>query len=431
MIKQLCSVYPLAAVRAGDDDAVGDDRAGVLSEALRVVGLDRPPHFLAGSRVERDQGSVRPREEQLVAVERQRAGGAGPHILRQPRAVDPDHVARRRVDRLHHVPRVGQEHHAVVHQRRRLVVARPHRDRPRELQIGDVVARHLIERAVAVAVARPPPAQPVAGRRVGEHLVGHRGQLVRHLLVDEARHAPPHPLARLLRAARLGHVGGIADRHPRIHRQHAVARHRAVRLQQVRHQIHVGLIAERAGLPRGHRVPHVGEQVIGRLPHPTVQEVHTRQRRRVHHALQGRSVTLFALHAVDRPAAGRLVRGEGPLRHGGLRRRHGGARSTGEASRHDQPDGCRPEQRSREIPSLERAQCQRARSAPTRSAAADASFVRHDPLLLGAFTRVRTARGRQCRLHEPTLGRHSAGGNLFVGRSNVARRLAGVFREPR
>ena len=206
-----------------------------------------------------------------------------------------------------------EEHDAVVHQRRRLVVARPHRDRPFQLQVGDVVARHLIERAVAVAVAGPAPVQPVAGRRVGEHLVGHRTQLVRHHLVDEPRRPPPRPLARPGRAARLFHIRRIADRHPRIHRQGAVARHGAVRLQQVRHQIDVGLIADHTGLPRRHLVAQVGEHVVGGLPQPTVQEPDARQRRRVHHALQVHPVTLAALHPIDRPAVGRLVDGEGPV----------------------------------------------------------------------------------------------------------------------
>ena len=85
--KQLCSVYrsqPLVPVMT---TPVGNDRAGVLPEALRVVGLDRPPHFRARARVEGDDGGVGRGEEQLVAVERQRAGGAGPCVLRERRAV--------------------------------------------------------------------------------------------------------------------------------------------------------------------------------------------------------------------------------------------------------------------------------------------------------------------------------------------------------
>jgi len=221
-----------------------------------------------------------------------------------------------------------------MHQWRRLVVTRPDRDRPRERQIGDVVASHLIERAVAVAVARSPPAQPVPRWRVREHGVGHRGQLVRHFLVDEPRRSPPQPLARLRRAARLGDVRRVAEHHPRIRGQGALTRYGAVRLQQVSHQIHVGLIAERAGLPWRHLVAQVGQQLIGRLSRPTVQEIHAREGRRFH-PLQGRSVTLCALHAVDRPAAGRLVRGEDPVRRRGLRRRDDDTRCAGQSTHHD------------------------------------------------------------------------------------------------
>ena len=88
--------------------------------------------------------------------------------------------------------------------------------------------------SVTRRVAGPAPAQPVAGRRIREHLVGHRTELVRHHLVDEPRRPPPRPLARPRRAARLLHVRRIADRHPRVGHQGPLARHRAVGLQQVR-----------------------------------------------------------------------------------------------------------------------------------------------------------------------------------------------------
>ena len=344
----------LATVGAGDEDAVGDDRAAVPAEAQRVVGLDRLPHLLAGPRVERDEIHVGRGEEQLVAVERQRAGGAGPRVFRQPVAVDPDDVAGRRVERLNDVPRVGEEHDAVVHQRGRLVVPLPDRDRPGEVQLADVVARNLVESAVAVAVAGPAPAQPVAGRRVGEHLVGDRAQIVRHHQVDEPCRSPPRPFARPGRAARLLDVRRIADWHPRIHRQGPVAGYGAVRLEHVRHQAQVGPVAERAGLPRGHLVAQVGEQLVGRPPRPTVQEVDADEGRRVHHALQARPVTLLALHAVDRPAVGRLVPGEGPVRRRALRRRRlrrhaddtgNDTRPGGDAAHQEQSGGGRPHHR--------------------------------------------------------------------------------------
>ena len=355
----------LAAVGAGDDDAVGDDGAGVLAEALRVVALDRPPHLLAGARVEGDEDRVGPGEVELVAVEGEGAGGAGARVVGQPRAVHPDDVAGHRVDGPDDVPRTGEEHDAVVHERRRLVVAGPDRYRPRELQVADVVARDLVEGAVAVAVAGAPPAQPVARRRVGEEDVGDRGQLMRHRLVDEPRRPPPGPLAGLGGAARLGDVGRVADHHRLADGQGAVAGQGAVRLEHVGDEVDVGLVAERALGPGGHRVAQVLEQLVGGLPRPRVQELDAGQRGR-DHALEADAVALAALDAVGRPAARRLVRREGAVRARGLSRRDAGARPGGQTGRHDQP-GRHPDHGCREIRS------------PTRSADLNACSLRHDP----------------------------------------------------
>ena len=385
----------LAAVGAGDDDAVGDDGAGVLAEALRVVVLDRPPHLLARARVEGDEGRVGPREVELVAVEGEGAGGAGARVVGQPRAVHPDDVAGHRVDGPDDVPGAGEEHDAVVHDRRRLVVAGPDRDGPRELQVADVVARDLVEGAVAVAVAGAPPVQPVAGRGVGEHGVGHRGQLVRHGLVDEARHPPPRLLAGLGGALRLGDVRRVADHHRLADGQGALAGQGAVRLEHVGHEVDVGLIAERALGPGGHGVAQVLEQLVGGLPRPGVQELDAGQRRR-DHTLEADAVALAALDAVGGPAARRLIGGEGAVRVRGLRRRGGGARPGRQAGRHEQ-SGRRPEHGRREIRS------------PTRSAALDACSLRHDPQLLNDLG----PRRHIARPPVPTLYHQRRGGAMF------------------
>ena len=83
----------------------------------------------------------------------------------------PDEVARCRVDRLD-AGRAREIHDAVVHERRRLVGARHHRPRPRKLQLADVGARDLVERAVSPRVLRAPPVEPVCGIRIPQHLFG-------------------------------------------------------------------------------------------------------------------------------------------------------------------------------------------------------------------------------------------------------------------
>ena len=294
------------------------------------------------------------------------------------------------------LPGAGEEHHAVVHDRRGLVVAGPDRDGPRELQVADVVARDLVEGTVAVAVAGAPPAQPVAGRGVGEEGVGHRGQLVRHRLVDEPRHPPPRPLAGLGGALRLGDVRGVANHHRLADGQGALAGQGAVRLEHVGHEVDVGLVAERALGPRGHGVAQVLEQLVGGLPRPGVQELDAGQRRR-DHALEADAVALAALDAVGRPAARGLVGREGAVRARGLRRRDAGARPGGEARRHEQP-GRHPRNRPE------------SQSATTRSAESKASLFRHGPHSWPANRRLTAPLGATNPAGARALPRHTLSG---------------------
>ena len=112
----------------------------------------------------------------------------------------PDQVARPRVERLDDVRRVVEIHDAVVHERARFVaLAFVHRPDPRQLQLLDVVACDLGQRAVAPALVVAPRHQPVARIRIAQHLVGH-GNVVLHLARDgdaerARRRAPPRPPA--------------------------------------------------------------------------------------------------------------------------------------------------------------------------------------------------------------------------------------------
>jgi len=84
----------------------------------------------------------------------------------------PQQIARRRVQRLDPVAGIRQEHHAIVNQRSPLLRSFGHAARPNQLEIRDVAAVDLVERAVAPAIQRAPPHQPI--RRIGlrEHLAG-------------------------------------------------------------------------------------------------------------------------------------------------------------------------------------------------------------------------------------------------------------------
>ena len=100
-----------------------------------------------------------------------RFAGRGPARWGTPGGT-PEQVAAGGVERVHDVAGAGEEHHALVHDRGGLLRARLHRPRPGQLELPDVVAVDLIQRAVPPSVAGPPPVQPALGRRIGQQRVG-------------------------------------------------------------------------------------------------------------------------------------------------------------------------------------------------------------------------------------------------------------------
>ena len=159
-----------------------DHRAARGGVAFRPIGNRRLPHFLPSPRVERDEARIVGREQHLVLVDRDVAHRAHPDLRVRPDVVLPDQLAGARVERLQDVRGVDQIDDAVVHERHRFARAAAfvHRPHPHELQILDVVAGDLRQRAVAPALVVAPRHQPVAGIRIAQHLVGHR-YVVLHL----------------------------------------------------------------------------------------------------------------------------------------------------------------------------------------------------------------------------------------------------------
>ena len=173
----------LAARDARDHHALHDDGAARVAVAELVVGHLLLPHHLAGAGVERDElrlaragvdlvvvdGDVAPRQPRLPV-----GGEIGVGRHRPARAqVRPELVAGDRVER-HHAAAAGDVHDAVVDQRRHLVGAGQRLPRPDELQIRHVLAVDLVERAVALAIDRAAPVDPVARLGVEELGVGNR-----------------------------------------------------------------------------------------------------------------------------------------------------------------------------------------------------------------------------------------------------------------
>ena len=160
---------------AGDDLAVGDDRtrAGVGANA-RLEHL-RFPRQLAGPGIDRVDAVVGAGVDERVAPHRHVPVGAAVDAVGVLAAVLPLQITGPRVHRHDDVAGIRDVHRAVVDERRRLLraaaddAARPHHLEPRH-----VVAVDLVQRAVAPAVERAPPRQPVVGTRLPQHFVGHR-----------------------------------------------------------------------------------------------------------------------------------------------------------------------------------------------------------------------------------------------------------------
>ena len=123
-------------------------------------------------------------KEDLVVGDRNAADAAISRRLVRARARLPDQTARFAVERLDDVARRREIDDAVVHDRGRLVRTRiVHRPHPLQLQVLHVGGGDLIQRAVAVAVIVPPEDEPVARRRVLQHL-RRDGHVVLHLAGD-------------------------------------------------------------------------------------------------------------------------------------------------------------------------------------------------------------------------------------------------------
>ena len=116
-------------------------------------------------------------------------------VVRTRAAVLPEQVARDRVERLDDVARIRHVHDAVVNERRALLAPARQAPRPDHAQLAHVPAVDGVERAVAPAVERPAPHQPVGRVGVLEHRVRDGDEVAARLSLG-ARQAPPRLAAR-------------------------------------------------------------------------------------------------------------------------------------------------------------------------------------------------------------------------------------------
>ena len=196
-----------------------------VPQPRRVVAGAHLPALLAGLRVERHQGRVGRAPVDRVAVDRHAAVPVHRlrlvDVLRVAAGVDPGHVAGDDVERGHAAAAFRHVHQAVGHDRRRDPAAPvPHRVRPDELQVADVLPVDLVEGAEPGDVVGPPEAHPVAVLRGEQALLG--DGLPRRLVRLRECGAPPGaaqgrpgPPARIARRHTLASSSPFGDRTPR------------------------------------------------------------------------------------------------------------------------------------------------------------------------------------------------------------------------
>ena len=160
----------LAARNPGDDAVLDDERRRRLAVARPIVGHLLVPDDVPGPCVEGDQVGVEGAHVERLAQDGHAAvvaPAADAQVVGERVLVAPVGPAGGRVDRRHVARRLGDEHHAVDHERRRLgPVELADRVGPLQLQVRHRAAVDLVEAAEALAVERPRVHQPVV-RLVG------------------------------------------------------------------------------------------------------------------------------------------------------------------------------------------------------------------------------------------------------------------------
>ena len=164
---------------------------GGVDPVVQDLGL---PHETAGRRVEGEDVVVRARVDDQPVVDgdvavdlHQPAEEVLRRVVRPLPSVLPGEIAGGGIERLDDVARVRHVHHVVVDERRPLLQPRSERARPDHAQRPDVVAVDFVERAVAPAVQRPAPHQPVVRRRILQDRVGDRNEGVGRLRARRLR----------------------------------------------------------------------------------------------------------------------------------------------------------------------------------------------------------------------------------------------------
>ena len=166
--------------------AIDDERRQRHVVALLVVVDFRGPDLLAGLGVERHQHRLCRGEKDLVAIKTDAAIGRMQrnHVFGERALVTPQHFAGLGFEREQLVAGRRREHHAVVHDRRRLMAFDlSGGEAPDRLQAAHILRRDVRERAVTPTIVGAAEHQPVAVLRLFQPLGGDR-----RIFLQDVRH---------------------------------------------------------------------------------------------------------------------------------------------------------------------------------------------------------------------------------------------------
>ena len=301
-------LVPVAPAKSLEDFALDDNWSARVRISLRVVANRRLPDELARARLERNHACIVGGEKELVLVDRDASRAVR---RRHPQTMLPNQVALAGVERLQHVTLIHQIHDAVVHERRRLVPPPTirHRPDPGQPEILDVARRDLREGAVAPRLIIAANHQPVAGRRVLQHLIGHRNEVL-HLARDRqpARTLLALALPLTLLTRRFG--GRLRRRRSRLPgrdrsdcdrgggRQRLRSRRRPVDLKDVGNDRKVRRFTQGSLRAGRHRQTNSIVEILGRELPPCSDEIGARERGRFAGAAQVGPMTARAVGLV-------------------------------------------------------------------------------------------------------------------------------------
>ena len=165
------------AGETGKDLAICCDRPGRVTGALLIVGHFGFPNHVPRFRCQRHQVSIRCAQKDFILIDGDIPGDDVADVFRQLSTVLPDQFPCSGIEGLHHVAGMGKVHHSLVDDGFLLLRPILHRPRPGQAQLGNILAIHLLQRAVSAGAVIATPSQPISWIGILKDGVGDRNEV--------------------------------------------------------------------------------------------------------------------------------------------------------------------------------------------------------------------------------------------------------------